>query len=288
MKLKQYSKNSAKSVLLFNLILFLSLLFFGCQSDFNPTYTEGQIPEEIAKICKDEYKLDVTTQRVGSTLWVYIPLTDLLHKDIEVNKEKFFSEAAKEKLMNIITSLSRVVLSSDKSPDFYALVASDIKAGIDYTLIGYILDIKKAYAGFIPPTELDRRYVMKLAAEPRSLEDKGGDHLQVFDIQFRDFLAEQISQRINAKFQGEELTKYFKVNSVHGQYKDKAFIFYYDIKQILPTLKPTDIQQEMLKIVAYCLSTYEFKDFNQIGLADLNSGNEVMLGQAALSNIKGL
>ncbi len=210
-----------------------------------------------------------------------------MHKDIGVNRDKFFSEAAKEKLLNIVTSLSRVVLSSDKSPDFYALVAADIKVGMDYTLIGYVLDIKKAYAGFIPSTELDRRYVMKLINESKSVEDKIGSHLQVFDINFNDFLAEQISQRVNAKFQGEELVKYFKVNSVQGQYKNKNLILQYDIKQIFPTKEPIDIQQEILKIVAYCVSTYEFKDFNQIGLTDLNSGNEVMLGQAALANIKG-
>ncbi len=287
MKLKLYLKNSVKSALLFNLILFLSLFFSGCQTDFNPTYAEGQIPEQIKKICKEEYKLDVTTQRVGNTLWVYIPLTELLHKDINVNREKFFSDAAKEKLMNIITSLSRVVLSSDKSPDFYALVASDIEAGIDYTLIGYILDIKKAYASFIPSTELDRRYVMKLTHEPKSVEDKDGSHLRVFDINFNDFLAEQISQRINFKFQDEEFRKYFQVNSVQGQYKDRDIILQYNIKQILPPPKPIDIQQEILKIIAYCVSTYEFKDFNQIGLIDLDSGNEIMLGQTALSNIKG-
>ncbi|MDD5729976.1 MAG: hypothetical protein PHN57_02485 [Candidatus Omnitrophica bacterium] len=79
MKLRLSSKNSVRAALP-SLILFCALLLSGCSSSTKPTYLKENIPEAIEKICKAEYRLDVTSKLVGSTLWIYIPLENLVVK----------------------------------------------------------------------------------------------------------------------------------------------------------------------------------------------------------------
>ena len=157
-KSKLFLKSSAKSALLFSLFL---INFLGCSSEIKPTYQENDIPHLVKKICKEEYNLDVTTFRTSTTLWVYAPLEKILHKDYGVDKDKIFDEDMIEKLRNILTTTGRVLISADKAPSFYALVASDVNIGIDYIIIGNVVDIKKSYSGFIPWMEANRRYLVK-------------------------------------------------------------------------------------------------------------------------------
>lgn len=226
-------------------------------------------------------------QRVGDTLWVYIPLPKLLHEKFMVDENKLFAEEVKEKLINILTSISRVILSADRTPQFYCLFVSDIELGIDYGLIGYVQDLKKSSAGFIPYTEADRRYVIKFNTAPEAIGDKTGAHLELYDIKFTDFLSTQITQRVSAKFQGEELKPYFKVEAVEGKYQDGVFAFSYKIIELAPPQKPIDIQEEILKIIAYCLRTYEFSDFSKLSLVDLSTGNQTVLGKFVLDELRG-
>lgn len=167
MRLKPSLKNLVKAALLFNLALYLNLA--GCQSQIEPTYKEKDIPYLVKQICKDEYRLDVTTKRTATTLWIYAPLTKILDKEYGIKEDKIFDEEMLDKLRNILTTIGRVLISSDYTPEFFALLASDINIGIDYIVIGNVLDIKKSYAGFLPWTEANRRYVIKLKLDPKAI-----------------------------------------------------------------------------------------------------------------------
>lgn len=226
-------------------------------------------------------------QRVGETLWVYIPLPRLLHEKFMVDEDKLFVEEVKEKLINILTSISRVILSADRTPQFYCLFASDIELGIDYGLIGYVQDLKQSSAGFIPYTEANRRYVIKFNTAPEAIGDKSGAHLELHDIKFTDFLSMQIAQRIGAKFQEEKLRPYFKVEAVEGKYQNGVFGFSYKIIEVALPQEPVDIQEEILKIITYCLRTYEFGNFSKLSLVDLATGRRTELGKFVLDKIKG-
>lgn len=259
-------------------IIFLS----GCQGKIEPTYKEKDIPSIVKKICKDEYGLDVTTQRTHNTLWIYAAVDKILHKDYGVKKDKIFDEELMDKLRNILNTVGRVLISSDNTPDFFALVASDVKIGLDYTIIGNVLDIKKSYAGFIPWTEANRRYVLKFQIAPSAIEDYGGWHLKAYDIKLPDFLAEQIAQRIGLPFQEENLKDYFRVEKSEGKFTQRVFTFEYAIKQIAPPEKEIDIEKTVLSTIAYCLKTYEFKDFSGVIVKNLISGDTLELNQAAI------
>ncbi|MCM8800855.1 MAG: hypothetical protein NC912_02415 [Candidatus Omnitrophica bacterium] len=282
MRLKQSLRNLVNVVLAFSLFF---LLFFislsGCLNQIEPTYKEEDIPRLVKEICKNEYGLEVITQRLNNTLWVYVPLLKILHKDYE-KQDKIFDEEILNKLRNILTTVGRIIISSDNAPEFFALLASDINLGLDYTIIGNVLDIKKSYAEYIPWTEANRRYVIRLELAPEAIGDLNGRHLELYDINLPDFLAEQIAQRISIWFQDEGMKRYFKVDRSKGLFINERFIFEYSIKQILPPPQPIDIKEKILDIITYCIKTYEFKDFSAVELIDLTTESKIILSNAAI------
>lgn len=282
MRLKQYLKNSEKPALLFSLTISLLISLYGCLGQIEPTYKEKDIPYLVKQICKDEYNLDVTTKRTTTTLWIYAPLSKMIHKDFGIKKDKIFDEEITDRLRNILNTIGRVLISSDNTPEFFALLASDINLGLDYTIVGSALDIRKSYAGFIPWTEANRRYVIKFELVPEAVEDTTGMHLKAYDIRLPDFLAEQIAQRISVQFQEEGLKKYFKVDKSGGRFSNGAFIFEYSIEQISKPDKEIDIGKEILNTITYCIKTYEFKDFSGVQINDLLKQDKLFLSQAAV------
>jgi len=284
MKLKPSLKNSANPALPFSFIISvsISLFLYGCLGPVEPAYKEKDTPYMVKKICKDEYNLDVTTKRTYTTLWIYAPLTKFLHKEYGKKEDKIFDEEMLDNLRNILTTIGRVVINSDNPPEFFALLASDINLGLDYTIIGNALDIKKSYAGFIPWIEANRRYVIGFKLAPEAIQDTTGTHLDAYDIKLPDFLAEQISQRIGVQFREEGWKKYFEVDESNGRFSNGTFIFEYSIKQTSRPPKEINLQEEILNTIAYCIKTYEFKDFTTLELKDLLTQHELILSQAAI------
>lgn len=277
MRLKLFLRNLVKPALLFNLLI--CIIFAGCEGQIEPTYKEENLTSLVKQICKDEYKLDVVTSRTSTTLWVYSPLTKILHKDYGKKEDKIFDEEMVDKLRNILTTIGRVLVSSDRTPEFFVLVASDINIGLDYTIIANALDIKKSYAGFIPFTETQKRYVIKFRLAPEAIQDTTGSHLQIYDIRLPDFLAQQIAQRITGQFQEEGLNKYFKVEKSEGLFDNGTFIFAYSIQQILKPKKNINVMKEILNTITYCIKTYEFQDFSSLEINDLVTQDKLVLSR---------
>lgn len=276
MRLKLYLKSLANPAPFY---LSLIIFIFGCSSPIEPTYKEEDLPDVVKKTCKEEYNLEVITQRTNNTLWIYAPLSKILHKDYGVKEDKIFDEEMLDKLRNILNTMGRVLISSDSTPEFFALLASDINLGIDYTIIGNVLDIKKSYAGFIPWPEANRRYVIKFKVSPEAIQDTTGEHLKAYDIRLADFLAEQIAQRITIQFQEEGLKKYFKLEKSQGRFSNDRFIFEYLIEEILKPDKKINTFKEILEVISYCIRTYEFDEFAFVEIKDLLSGDKLILNK---------
>lgn len=269
MKLKQSSRNSAKCAL--PLVSLFTLFICGCSCPLEPTYKEKEIPRIIKNICKEEYGLDITTSRTKTTLWVYAPMDKLMHKDFGIKEEKYFDDDIMEKAANINITIGRVLMSSDNTPEFYVLLLSDIKLGIDYSMACNVLDMKKLYAGFIPEEEARKRYVISINSVPEAIGDSTGFHFMPYDIAMPGFLKDQISQRISAYFQSEDLKGCFKVDKSEGEFNGGVFLFKYSIEEIAKPKRRIKIRNEILNIISYCLKTYEFKDFEVVSMLDLRN-----------------
>ncbi|MBI5144961.1 MAG: hypothetical protein HZA27_02100, partial [Candidatus Omnitrophica bacterium] len=197
-------------------------------------------------------------------------------------EDKIIDEKVVDKLRNILITIGRVLINSDNTPDFYALAASDINLGLDYILIGSTLDIKKSYAGYLPWMEANKRYVIKFNLSPEAIGDTAGTHINYYDIKFVDFLSAQIAQRIAARFQQPELKKYFQVESSNGRFSNGDLIFEYSIKEIAKPEKQIEVKEVALDTIAYCLRTYEFKDFNNVEITNLALQDKLVLSQGAI------
>ncbi|OGX23229.1 MAG: hypothetical protein A3K54_01170 [Omnitrophica WOR_2 bacterium RBG_13_44_8] len=233
----------------------------------------------VKQICKDEYNLEVVTARTPTTLWVYAPLSKILHEDYGKKEDKIFDEEMADRLRNILTTIGRVLVSSDRTPEFFALVASDINLGLDYVILANVLDIKKSYAGSIPFPEMQRRYVIKFNLAPGAVQDTTGSHVRAYDIRLGDFLAQQIAQRVAIYFQGDELKKYFKVEKSEGAFSDGRFIFAYYIKPVLRPQENINVIKEVLNTFTYCIKTYEFRDFMTLEINDLVTQDRLVLSR---------
>ena len=266
------------ALLLFNLIFFISLS--GCQNPaLEPSFKEENIPYTVKQICKDEYQLDVVTERKDNTLWVYVPFAKILDKEYGIKEGKVLDEQMSDKLRNILTTVGRVILSSNKAPEFFAVWSSDINIGMDYIIIGNILDLKKAYAESIPFTELNKRYLMKIDMNPEAIRDTTGQHLKFYDIRMRDFITQQIVQRVSFEFQSENLKKYFRLEKIDGIFDSDAFILEYSAIPLLKPDKPINALDEILNIAAYCIKAYDFWDFSRVEVTNLITRDKIVLNK---------
>ncbi|MDD5109485.1 MAG: hypothetical protein PHC29_08340 [Candidatus Omnitrophica bacterium] len=293
MKSKPSLRSLVKSGLkILPIILFLS----GCSSSTSASFLKEDIPHAVKDICKKEYKLDISTKLIGRTLWVYMPLKDIVSKPPKPEKyiERFLLEdknnffegkilnvnylikpvpekekqqevaldkSVNEKIFNVLQVIRRVLFSVDSSkkddPIFFCIVTADIKNGVEIKQTFYYLDLKKLSYGFISQTEYQHRIVQDMALSVQIIGDTEGNHLDYRDITLEEFIADQIQNRIRLKFQKPEVEK------------------------------NVDIDKEVLKIVSYTLNTYEFKDFTSVEMNNLASQTKIILNQkAALADSK--
>jgi hypothetical protein len=276
---KPSSRNSVKSALLF-FSFFLYTVLSGCQNSTEPSFQEKDIPYHVKKICKEDYRLDVITVRTNTTLWIYAPLEKILDKEYGIKEGKVLDEEMTDKLRNILITVGRVVLSSNKAPEFFAIWSSDINLGLDYILIGNVIDIKKAYAESIPFTESNKRYVMRFGLNPEAIHDTAGRHLKFYNVNMPDFLTQQMAQRISMRFQADNLKQYFKLDKIDGIFNNDTFILEYTIKPLTPSQKPIDIMDEILNTITYCIKAYDFKNFSRVEITNLNTKFKTVLSKA--------
>jgi len=291
MKSKRYSRNSAKTGLLLLSFCLLPLLFFGCTSNTEPTFIKENTAEAIREICESEYDIRIETKLVGETVWVYLPVEDILQEtekpqkysekfEIALLEDRFYSDSLQlaysiksipetqktqqveynksvsEKLNSVWKVLRRVILSMDRRrpdmPKFYCVITADIKNGFEIVDLLYYLDLKKVSYQFISWGEYQHRSIQEVIQSPEIFSDTYGMHVNYKDITWKDFLAAQIKHRIRLKFQKPEVAE------------------------------DADIDKEILKVVVYTLKTYDYRNFNTVEIENVLTNNKITLNQGAI------
>ncbi|HNW39073.1 MAG TPA: hypothetical protein PL125_00730 [Candidatus Omnitrophota bacterium] len=288
MKSKLSSKSLVKVALkIIPLILFLS----ACNSSVSPSFLKENITQAVTDICKKEYQIDTVTTLTGHTLWVYMPLENIITKpekpekylerflledqknyldekvlkvnysvrpveEKEKSQEMALNKSVNEKIFSILQVIRRVLFSMDHTqkdiPKFFCIVTADIRNGFELKQIFYLPDLKKLSYNFISQTEYQHRILQDTAISAGIIGDRAGSHLNYRDITLEEFLSDQIQTRIKLKFQKPEV----EAN--------------------------VDIDKEVLKIVTYTLSAYQFKDFSLLELTNLANGKKIILNQTAI------
>lgn len=148
-----------------------ALLQAGCNQQ---SYPADKLKESLTEICRTEYGIeDLDVKVVGKTIGVYLPLKQLFAADFKEaivtgkvrNLETLFepSPEALEKVEDVLFSISRVILSTDRDLKFYVLQATDIeKTGLQLILMGYVDDIKRVRLWDISRNEYRKRVIHEL------------------------------------------------------------------------------------------------------------------------------
>lgn len=290
MKLRQSLRNLGKRGLLLNLLVIVTL-FSGCSSSTSPTYDRVNIEKSVEDIALSEYQIHVKATLTGRTLWIYMPVEELLDKreKPEKYKEYFeiqdatadFQEATlkveyaiksipetekiqeytyhkdtAEKIRKMWRVLRRVIFSMERSkdhgPQFFCLVTADIKNGFVVKQLFFHLDLKKLMYELISWTEYQHRIVEDAKISKEVIGDTTGASIPYRDITMKEFIALQIQNRIEAKFQKSEPGK------------------------------NADIDKEVLKILTSTVKNYNFNDFSEVELFNTLTQNRVLLNRLAL------
>lgn len=244
-------------------VLSLSVILAGCEG---VTYPKETLENEVVKLCKREYDIDIKSEVVEQTLAIYIPLKSLLDLTFGMNKD------AQDTIQNVLLSASRVVLSTDAGIQFYCIIAQDIRLPeLQVIIVKYVDDVKRAFVRDISRGEYFKRTLFDININPQSkkeqtiknvfkkydldpewedqileeffrsaplaLKDFGywNDRFYVKNIKLPEFLAEQMAYRVKMRFkEDKDLSKKFLVKAVTGRYRNKIenpfFYLGFDIK----------------------------------------------------------
>ena len=217
------------------------------------TYPQDKIKESVVRLCKQEYKSDVLVEISGSTMVIYLPLSDLMDFSFALTKR------ASEKINDVIFSAARVALSTDARIAFYCVIAHDVKMPeLQVIIIKSVDDVKRLFANDISRGEYMKRLLVDLRwspqakkeqvikevfskmsldpkwqeqvmadffrSEPTSLGDIGywNNKFYIKDITVPEFLAEQIANRVKLEFrEDKDLKESFLLKSAKGIYLSK-------------------------------------------------------------------
>ena len=130
----------SRSSLTRNLFILLCLGSLSIVSGCEATYPAKTLIPQLVKLVKDEQKIDIACHTSGKTLWVYIPLNNLIEE-----KTMGWNIPGVERMNKVLDSVHRVILSSDAKIDFLAFIGADVKKyGVELLIIEYIPDIQQA------------------------------------------------------------------------------------------------------------------------------------------------
>jgi len=155
-------------------VVALSVLVVGMTGCSKESYPADKIREDLLEICQKEYGItELDVEIVDNTIGVYLPLKKLFATDFKEavasgkvsNVENLFEPSAEalDKVEDVLFSISRVILSTDRPLDFYVLQATDIEStGLQLVLKGYVNDIKRVRIWDIPRSEYRKRVIHEL------------------------------------------------------------------------------------------------------------------------------
>ena len=170
----------------------------------------------------------------------------------DIRSEKSYAQSQGTKLdylplyhqisRQITTAISQAYFDAADAPLFFVVVIADTLSGVEIENTFYLEDLKR-YMMFenIPQEEFVKRSLYEMRGKVEWIGDNEGRHLAYSEMAIPEFLARQITSRVNFKYQQS-------------------------------SFPPSDnTRSEILTIVVETLKSYNFTDFNYVELRDLNT-----------------
>ncbi len=252
-----------------------------------PTFPARTLSGQLVKLVKDEEKLNSVCHITGKTLWVYVPVENLIDE-----KDLSWSEKSLDKMSHVLSIVHRAILSTDAKLDFSIVIFSDVKKyGIQLINYEYIPDIKEAIMERFSRGEFFKRSIKDIAVIPAAINDTTGESVEFYDMTFDRFLGLQVMHRTKSLFaKNKMLNKIFELKSssqtqkfgtikIEFEFVKKTYILTPEEEKLNPLDFVTQIAAEVAK-------NYNYKDLQAFELKDTFSGKTNTLDVAALKKIK--
>lgn len=275
--------NSGVRLPLLFLLICAQLILSSCE----PTYPARTLTSQLTKLVKEDYKIDVACHISGKTLWVYVPLSDLIDEAKLVWNLKGI-----EKMNEVISTVHRVMLSSDAKLKFLCVVATDIKKyGVELLAVEYVPDIQEAVLEKFSRGEFFARSVRDVGINPSAINDLTGKSENYYDITFDHFLGLQIIHRIKTLFYKDKtLQKIFEIKSATTTEKfgiiKLDFEFMRKTYNLTPREEKIDPLSYVSQMAALIVKNYNYRDFQAIELTDTFAKKTIKLTRDDLKKTK--
>ncbi len=271
------------------LVFFLAFQFYlgVILSSCSPTFPAKTLASQLTKLAKNEEKIFVVCHITGKTLWIYLPLEDLVNE-----KDMSWNEKGLEKLNKIISIAHRGALSTDAQLDFIAVAATDIKYfGVQLINYEYVPDLKEAMFEKFSRGEYFLRSVKDISVNPAAVNDTTGESTNFQDVTFDHFIGMQLEHRTKMLFAKDKtLNKLFELKSTSLSEKFGTIKLEFEFLKKTYILTPEEEKIKPLDYVkmvaAKIAQNYNYKGMQAFELKDTFSGETVTMDVAALKKIE--
>jgi len=169
-----------------------------------------------------------------------------------------YTDSYVKKQNNLFTAISDVFFntkaaSGEKLPEFFIMVITDIKKGIETRGTFYLEDFQRYMTGDLPYDEYMKRFLADTKGGQSMIGDETGTHLDYKPVLMADFLSKQMTNRIKFKFQRSDFAP------------------------------ADDYDKTVAAIAADTVRYYDFKDFNGILLNNLRQDKKIHYNRADLA-----
>jgi hypothetical protein len=265
---------------LFYLAAAPGLILAGCGPKY--TYPADSVAQSVEKVCSKEYGLDVSARVVGRTLGALFYVDDILDEKGQIPRQ------IHEKMGQIMQVVTRVALSNDLSVDFCVVVIRD-RAHLNELYVTRSLDdTKRANSDAIGVEESINR---TLFGQGKYQLGEGGEQSFVLkEVQFEDFLAEQIAQRVRFGFSkdtkdGPAAQQPFVLVDGAFNRSETQKKFRFSVLS-LKTEEPHETVLEVLRTISEVLMGYRFADFTTVEILDYLNRQKLEITREVLENLQ--
>ncbi len=252
------------------------------------TYPAATLTQRIPEIVREEHGIEATATTVGKTLWVYVPLEDLID-----GENMTWNLPALERFSKVISVVHRVALSTDAHLDFLVFVAADVTyMGLEFIAMEYLPDLKEATLERFSRGEYFMRSIRDVGINPEGRGDTTGATRHFYDVSFDEFICLQIIHRLKSHFARDEaLAGRYEIRST--TWSQKFGILKVNVEFVkkrydaLPDDKERPPIEWMKMVAARVVKAYDYYDkFQTLELLDSFADERATLTPDALKAIK--
>lgn len=237
----------------------------GCT--LTPTHTPAQAQAAIEQVCRDQFRMTVSTRIIGQTIYAHTKLPGFLRRLSETGE---FNRSDSDMIGDLLVATTTVSLSTAPPIDFYVLRLSDPEApGTELRYVTYLDDIRRLYANALAEMEFFDRRIQELKLRPR--EFVMTDAWMEREVRLGEFLAVQLAMRIKALALGEASPlRAWQLEECVGWYDDRTLMLTIvrNIDESAAAPATSVVPEEILQLIARVLGEYAFTEYDRLTITD--------------------